>query len=56
VVARAGLNAVVKERIPYLSRESNPGRLTRSLVTALTDLYRLLEISQYTINVMLGSH
>jgi len=29
---RAGLDAVVKEKIPYLCRKSNHGRLARSLV------------------------
>jgi hypothetical protein len=39
---RAGLEAVEKRKIPIPCRESNPGRPPRSLVTILTELFRLL--------------
>jgi hypothetical protein len=39
---RADLNAVVKRNNPCPCRESNPGRPSRSSVTILTELFRLL--------------
>jgi hypothetical protein len=38
---RAGLEMVVKRKIPFPCRESNPGRSVRNLVTILTKLLRL---------------
>jgi len=38
---RAGLDAMAKRKIPYPCRVSNSGRPARSLVTILTELFRL---------------
>jgi hypothetical protein len=39
---RASLEAVAKRKILSHCRESNPGRPARSLITTLTEMFRLL--------------
>jgi hypothetical protein len=50
---RAALDAVMKRKNPCSCREYNSSRPTRSLVTILTELPRLLCVNACMINVSL---
>jgi hypothetical protein len=50
-LSRCGRGGEVKNPCP--SRESNPGRSARSLVTVLTSLFRLLNCRFVTLNIVI---